>query len=391
MSCPHFGLCGGCITIDLPYEESLNGKERELQSLLSPLYGEKPPVYEGFYPSPKPYEYRNKMEFSFGNDRKDGPLTLGMHRKKSFYDIITVSGCQIMDGDFRSILTATRDYFDGAPFYHKKSRTGYLRHLVIRKASHTGEILLDLVTTTQKETLPKEESEFLVGWVERVKSLPLSGKLAGILHTKNDALADAVIDEGTETLYGKNFFQEALLGLRFTVTPFSFFQTNSYSAEVLYKKVREYVERAEKKERIFDLYCGTGTIAQLLHAPGRKVTGVEIVPEAVLAAKENAEMNGIPEKECEFLQGDVLKVLDSLAEPPDVIVLDPPREGVHPKALPKILDYGAKTLVYVSCKPKSLARDMELILAKGYVLERYCGVDQFPHTANMEAVAVFNR
>ena len=397
--CVHFGLCGGCVSIDRPYEESLAAKGREAKELIeSALQGKQQeiPFYEGILESPAPYEYRNKMEFSFGDSMKDGPLCLGMHRRRSFYDIVTVSECRIVDEDFRQIIRVTRDYFENIPYYHRKRKSGYLRHLIIRKASFTGQILTDLVTTTAVEALPVPEEELLSGWKEALLQIPFKGELTGILHTVNDAAADAVINEGTTLLYGRESLTEKLLGLTFRITPFSFFQTNSYSAEVLYTKVREYAALAEELtgntegfQRVFDLYCGTGTIAQLLSRPGRKVTGVEIVEEAVEAAGENAQLNGFTYKECEFIAGDVLKVLDSLSDAPQLIVLDPPREGVHPKALPRLLSFGADALVYVSCKIKSLARDMEMILDAGYVLKRFCAVDQFPHTANTEAVALF--
>ena len=397
--CVHFGLCGGCVSIDRPYEESLATKGREAKELIESALREKQqeiPFYEGILKSPAPYEYRNKMEFSFGDSMKDGPLCLGMHRRRSFYDIVTVSDCRLVDEDFRQILRSTRDYFAEIPYYHRKRKSGYLRHLIIRKASFTGQILTDLVTTTASDALPMPEEELLAGYREMLLKLPLKGELKGILHTVNDAAADAVINEGTTLLYGQGHLTEKLLGLSFRITPFSFFQTNSYSAEVLYTKVREYAALAEELtgnsggfQRIFDLYCGTGTIAQLLAKPGRKITGVEIIEEAVEAAGQNACLNGFSEKECEFIAGDVLKVLDALPAAPQLIVLDPPREGVHPKALPRLLSFGAGALVYVSCKIKSLARDMEAILDAGYVLNRFCAVDQFPHTANTEAVALF--
>ena len=193
-------------------------------------------VFEAIKGSPRKYEYRNKMEFSFGDAYKDGPLALGMHKKGSFYDIVTVDGCQIVDEDFRKILSGTLAYFQeqGLPYYHKMRHEGYLRHLLVRKAARTGEILADLVTSTQIQAN-------LEGWKERMLSLPLKGKLAGLLHTKNDSLADVIQNDGTEILWGQDFFYEELLGLRFRITPFSFFQTNSLGAEVLYETARSYI------------------------------------------------------------------------------------------------------------------------------------------------------
>ena len=299
------------------------------------------------------------------------------------YDIVTVDGCQIVDEDFRKILSGTLAYFQeqGLPYYHKMRHEGYLRHLLVRKAARTGEILADLVTSTQIQA-------DLEGWKERMLSLPLKGKLAGLLHTKNDSLADVIQNDGTEILWGQDFFYEELLGLRFRITPFSFFQTNSLGAEVLYETARSYIGDT-KNQTIFDLYSGTGTIAQILAPVAKKVIGVEIVEEAVEAAKENARLNGL--SNCEFIAGDVLKMLDSIEERPDFIVLDPPRDGVHPKALKKIVDYGVDRMVYISCKPTSLARDLELLQENGYRMERACCVDMFPWTGNCEVVALLTR
>ena len=266
--------------------------------------------------------------------------------------------------------------------------TGYLRHLLVRRAIKTGEILVDLITTTQTDTFEGTEEALLRGWTERLQALPMEGSFAGILHTKNDTLADAVKDEGTDILFGREHFYEELLGLRFQISPFSFFQTNSLGAEVLYEKTREYVGETKGKV-VFDLYSGTGTIAQILAPVAEKVVGVEIVGEAVEAARENAARNGLGN--CEFLAGDVLKVVDELEEKPDLIVLDPPRDGIHPKAIGKILNFGVSHMVYVSCKPTSLARDLEPIQAAGYQVDKVCCVDMFPHTANCETVVLLSK
>lgn len=382
--CPHFGICGGCVYQTLPYEEQLRLKQEQVRELLQPVLGDVP--MEPILASPSRDGYRNKMEFSFGDEVKGGRLSLGMHKKGSFYDIITVDGCRIADQDFTAILTATRDYFEaaGISFYQKMRHTGYLRHLLVRKAAKTGQILVSLVTSSQAEG----DGALLQGWRDGLLALPLAGSLAGILHTVNDSLADVIRNDRTEILYGEDSFCEELLGLSFRITPFSFFQTNSLGAEVLYEKVREYVGSVRGKV-VFDLYSGTGTIAQVLAAVAEQVVGVEIVEEAVAAARENAVRNGLAN--CRFLAGDVLKVLDELTEKPDLIVLDPPREGVHPKALPKILAYGVERIVYISCKPTSLARDLAAFLAAGYRVCRVCAVDMFPGTAGVEVVCLLSK
>ena len=396
-ACPHSGLCGGCLYQGFPYEEQLAVKESQVRALLAPVLPEGSYVFEGIKGSPLERGYRNKMEFSFGDEVKDGPLALGMHKRGSFYDIVTTPQCQIVHPDFCRILETAREYFAelGAPFFKKLSHKGYLRHLLVRRAVKTGEILVSLVTTTQTEWLSaggSTEEAVLAGFRERLLGLELSGRLAGkfagILHTRNDSMADAVIDEGTDILWGTDYFYEELLGLRFKITPFSFFQTNSLGAEVLYGKAREYVGETKGKV-VFDLYSGTGTIAQILAPVAEKVVGVEIVEEAVRAAREGAAANGLAN--CTFLAGDVLKVVDELREKPDIIVVDPPRDGIHPKALGKIIDFGVDRMVYISCKPTSLARDLAVLLERGYRAERVCCVDMFPFTGNVETVVLLSK
>ena len=431
-ACPHFGQCGGCTYQNLPYEEQLRLKESQLRELLDGAVW-KPYMFEGVKESPRRLAYRNKMEFSFGDEVKDGPLALGMHKRGGFYDIVTTNQCQIVDEDYRKILSCTLQYFQeqGLPFYHRLRHTGYLRHLLVRKGAKTGEILVDLVTTTQL-SLPRgaeakaenmqpqgaaaaqQEDGFSAArsadavadtdtanplqiqqiqrmdadWSELLLALELDGTIAGILHTYNDSLADVVQNDRTEVLYGRDYFYEELLGLRFKISPFSFFQTNSLGAEVLYSTARDYV--GDTKDRvIFDLYSGTGTIAQILAPVAQKVVGVEIVEEAVEAARVNAQLNGL--SNCSFIAGDVLKVVDELQDKPDLIVLDPPRDGIHPKALQKIIDFGVERIVYISCKPTSLVRDLEMLQGRGYQVEKAVGVDMFPGTGHVETVVLLSK
>ena len=320
-TCTHFGTCGGCTYQSLPYEDQLKIKEEQVRGMMENAIGDAC-AYE-FLPikhSPRVLAYRNKMEFSFGDAYKDGPLALGMHKRGSFYDIVTVEDCRIVDGDFRTILMATLSYFgeQGISFYHRLRHTGYLRHLLVRKAVKTGEILVDLITTTQEwSNAPVQETDerakieaallekqgkcphagtineekeksLLDGWKDALLALSLEGTLKGVLHTKNDSVADVVKNEGTEVLFGQDYFYEELLGLRFKISPFSFFQTNSLGAEVLYSTAREFILGDNPDmltdKTVYDLYSGTGTIAQMLAPVCKKVVGVEIIEEAVEAA-----------------------------------------------------------------------------------------------------------
>ena len=386
-SCPHFGECGGCTYLSLPYEEQLKMKEAQVRGMMEEAIGDKC-EYEwlGIKGSPLQAEYRNKMEFSFGDAFKGGPLALGQHKRGSFYDILTVTDCQIVDEDFRAILKATVEFFGEkeVPFFHKLTHVGYLRHLLVRKAVKTQEILVDLVTSTQYE----DDTELLSQWKDAICALPLKGELKGVIHTKNDSLADVVQNDGTDILFGQDYFYEELLGLRFKISPFSFFQTNSLGAEVLYETARGFIlgnNQDELKDKtVYDLYSGTGTIAQMLAPVAKEVVGVEIIEEAVEAAKVNAALNGLDN--CKFLAGDVLKVLDDIEEKPDYIVLDPPRDGIHPKAIEKIINYSVENMIYISCKPTSLARDLEIFLERGYEVKKICCVDMFPNTVHVETV-----
>lgn len=378
--CPHFGECGGCMYLSLPYEEQLRLKEGQVKSLLSEVVENLP--WEGIKASPRHLAYRNKMEFTFGDEYKDGPLALGMHKRGSFHDIVNVTECQLVDEDYRQILKTTLEYFrkKGTKYYHRMRHDGYLRHLLVRKGQKTGEILIDLITSHDGEINEQE-------WVEKLRALSLDGEIAGILHTYNDGVADIIRDEGTDILYGKDYFYEELLGLNFKISSFSFFQTNSLGAEVLYETAREYIGDTKGKV-VFDLYSGTGTIAQMVASVAAKVVGVEIVEEAVDAARENAKLNGLDN--CFFHAGDVLKVIDDLKEVPDLIVLDPPRDGIHPKALEKIIGFGVDTLVYISCKPTSLQRDLQVLQARGYEVKRCVAIEQFPNTVHVETVCLLS-
>lgn len=396
-ACTHFGSCGGCTYQNLSYEEQLKLKSSQVQGLLNAVIkGSDSYHFEGIHPSPQQFGYRNKMEFTFGDAYKDGPLALGMHKRGSFYDIVPVAECQIIDEDYRKILTCVQEYFSDRQisFYHRLHHTGYLRHLLVRKAVKTGEILIDLVTASADALAPKAdaEQELLKGMTDKLLSLKYDGTMTGILHTRNNGVADTIANEGTTILFGKDFFYEELLGLKFQISPFSFFQTNSLGAEVLYETARSYIGNSLTQDAdkiVFDLYSGTGTIAQLLSPVAKKVVGVEIVEEAVTAARENASLNGLTN--CEFIAGDVLKVLDTIEEKPDFIVLDPPRDGIHPRALEKIISYGVDRMIYISCKPTSLARDLEVLQARGYSVEKACCVDMFPGTVHVETIVLLNR
>lgn len=384
--CPHFGMCGGCSYQTMDYDNQLSLKEKTVKDILDNAV-KQDYKFEGIIGSPVNWEYRNKMEFSFGDEVKDGPLTLGMHKKNSFHDIVIVNQCQIIHSDYRKVLDCVLDFCKRKqlPFYKKMKHIGYLRHLLVRRTSITNQMLVAVVTTSEKQWEDQANWQELV---EELKDLDLDAKLCGVIHIINDGLADVVQSDETRILYGDEYIYEELLGLRFKISVFSFFQTNSLGAEVLYSKAREYIGDT-KDMTVFDLYSGTGTIAQIIAPVAKKVVGVEIVGEAVEAAKVNAGLNGLDN--CEFIAGDVLKVIDEIQDKPDMIILDPPRDGINPKALQKIIDFGVNNLVYISCKPTSLARDLEMLQEQGYKVEKACAVDMFPNTVHVETVVKLHR
>ena len=469
--CNHFYSCGGCTYQTISYTNQLKLKEQMVKDLLKDVIsfdsdkasqdGSKF-TWEGILGSPSQFRYRNKMEFTFGDEEKDGPLTLGLHRQYSSHDILGIDSCAIVNPAWNEILKYTQNFYRklGVPHYNKKTHTGVLRNLVIRQSASDGSIIVNLVTTThhsidentrnipwnekRSETvdelqLPQYVAGLLsigeqkpigldaysshgyeklntkkkivrdrIGKLQRVngsfednvgngefESLSYYNRIVGVLYTECDTLADAIVPDSVTLLYGEDFLMEEVLGLNFKISPFSFFQTNTKGSEVLYSKAREYAleaingvaenENTEAKTGvIYDLYSGTGTIAQLMAPVAEKVYGIEIVEEAVEAARENAKLNKLTN--CEFIAGDVLKKLDELEEKPDLIILDPPRDGVNPKALKKIIDYGVDNLVYISCKPTSLVRDIEIFKANGYEPVKGCCVDMFPNTQHVETV-----
>lgn len=380
--CRDSSICGGCVYQGVPYEEQLKNKAGEVKGLLDKKdirYGQLLDIEA----APDRYGYRNKMEYTFGDMEKNGPMTLGMHKKRHFMSIVTVDECQLVHNDFNVILRATLEFASerGYSHYHKKSHKGLMRHLIIRRGIRTGELLVNIVTSSEPGFDEKAYGEMLL-------ALPLENKIVGILHTVNDRLADAVYCDEMHVIYGRDYYVEEILGLKFKVSAFSFFQTNVAAVENLYSYALSLIEDFENKT-VFDLYCGTGTITQTLAKKAGKVIGVELVEEAVDAAKANAALNGLDN--CQFIAGDVFQVLKRVEEKPDVIVVDPPRMGISPDALDKIISYGVNEIVYISCNPKTLVDNLYYMQYYGYKVETVKTFDNFPGTKHVEAVCLLSR
>ena len=381
--CSHYALCGGCTYQTLRHEEELKLKERQVRRLLETA-GIRIGSWEGIVPAPSETGYRNKCEFSFGDEEKDGALALGMRKRMSYYEVVTLKDCNIVEKDYLKIIEGTLAFFQerGVPFYHKARHDGCLRHLVVRKGAATGEILVNLVTSSKTPFSLEAFRDMLL-------ALPLDGEICGILHSVNDGLADVVQSQETHLLYGREYFMERLFDLEFKVSVYSFFQTNSAGAEKLYGIVKDFAGDVGNKV-VFDLYCGTGTIGQIMAKAGsKKVIGIELIEEAAAAANENAKRNHL--ENCTFLEGDVLQKVEELQDKPDLIIVDPPRDGIHPKAIGKIIGFGAPEIVYVSCKPTSLARDLEIFQEAGYCVERVKLMDMFPRTVHVETVCLLSK
>lgn len=380
--CRDSNICGGCVYQGVPYEDQLKNKFGEVRSLIDKKdirYGELLDIE----PAPNRYHYRNKMEYTFGDMEKNGPTTLGMHKKKHFMSIITVEQCQLVHDDFNTVLRGVLDFVTekGYSHYHKKNHRGLMRHLIVRRGVRTGELLVNVVTSSEEGF---DEDAF----VEMLKALPLENKLVGVLRTINDRLADAVYCDELRILDGRDYYMEEIMGLKFKVSAFSFFQTNVEAVENLYSYAIDLIDDFSNKTA-FDLYCGTGTITQTLAKKAGKVIGIELVEEAVEAAKANAALNGLDN--CEFIAGDVFEVLKTVEEKPDVIVVDPPRVGIKPDALDKIIGYGVDQIVYISCNPKTLTENLYYMQYYGYDVVSVKPFDNFPGTKHTEAVALLQK
>ncbi|MDR0357182.1 MAG: 23S rRNA (uracil(1939)-C(5))-methyltransferase RlmD [Clostridiales Family XIII bacterium] len=373
--CVRAEICGGCAYRGVPYEEQLALKnERVLNLLLE--YGVVCGAYEGIAPSPRVLAYRNKMEYSFGDEAKNGPMTLGLHRKKSYLSVLNTDDCRIVPEDFNIIRREVLSLMTsrGHSFRHKRTHSGFLRNLVIRRGENTGELLVNLVTSDE-ESLDEED------FVRLLTGLKLDGDLVGILHTIYCGRADTVGCDRMKILFGRDFYFERMSGLSFKVNAFSFFQTNTSAAEAMFSSALSLADDLENKT-VFDIYCGAGAISLMLAKAAKEVVGIEISPDSVRAARENAERNGL--SNCRFIEGDALEVLERLPQRPDSIVVDPPRMGIHPKALKKLISYGRDEWIYISCNPKTFCENMAVLAEHGYKLDELRVCDNFPFTKHIE-------
>lgn len=380
--CKDFGVCGGCTFQNVSYEDELKIKEKMVLDLFAKSEV-KYDKYSGIRQSPIVEGYRNKMEYSFGDSGLNSPLSLGMRKRQSTYETVTADYCNIVDDDYNKILDISVDFFrkSGETFHHKLTKEGSLRHLLVRKGKYTGEILIGIVTTSSlKCDLTEYKNEILAS--------SFDGEIVGVLHIVNDSLADIVKADTVNVLFGRDYIYDKLFDFTYKISLFSFFQTNTKGAESLYSIVKDFV--GDKSDSlVFDLYSGTGTIAQVISDVAKKVIGIELVEEAVIAGRESLKNNNI--ENVELIAGDVFEALDNLNETPDFIIVDPPRDGLNKKALEKIMSYNVDNIIYVSCKPSSLIRDLELFTNENYKVQEVVLQDMFPRTYHVETVVLLGR
>jgi len=358
-------------------------------------------VFDEFISSPEHFYYRNKMEYSFSciehvpatGEEIDNSFALGFKRRGTWWKVESLNKPSgLFDEQMETVLIDIRNFLKSTdlPAWHPPQKTGFFRHIVVRKSFFQDQLLINLVTSS--ENIEKFDAEAFSQFLQKT----LGKRLAGFQHTINDNVADrAKIENGSiRLLYGEDKVIEKLIGLSFEISMESFFQTNPKCAERLYNKALDYVFESEIKsnEVIMDLFCGTGTIGQILSTRKSdvKIIGVDIVEEAILDARKNVKRNNI--STIEFFAADVGKFLKEFPiyqGKIGTIILDPPRAGIAPKTLLKVIDLGAKNIVYISCNPSTQARDTETLLGAGYVLDKLSFVDQFPHTGHIESIAKF--
>ena len=381
--CRHFGICGGCSFQNLPYELQFEAKQEAVREHLRRIGKIENPPLDKIVPSDRKFFYRNKMEFSFKPDEEDF-LRLGLHHRGEWEKIFDVEECLLQSKLSNRIVSRVRDYFrkKRIPAYHLSEHHGHLRFLVIRESASTGEILLILVTN-------KGEYDYLEEFVKMLTTeFP---EVSSIVHVINSGKANIATGEMEKIIWGNKYITESIGGNKFLIRPSSFFQTNSRQTEILYNKAAELGEFGSN-DNVLDLYTGCGTIAIHIARNVDSVLGIELNPDVVKSAGENARLNEIDN--CEFIAGDVRKTLDKLIEEDqkfDTIIADPPRAGIGHKTLVRIFKLKPQKIVYISCNPATLAADIRELRQHGYKLDRTIPVDMFPHTFHIETVSRLTR
>ncbi|MHC1727511.1 MAG: 23S rRNA (uracil(1939)-C(5))-methyltransferase RlmD [Syntrophobacteraceae bacterium] len=395
--CPHFGTCGGCHLQDMSYNVQLYWKRQHVIESLGHIAGVSDAEVLPIAPSPQTVYYRNKMEFTFTNRRwllpeeldqgefsTESRFALGLHVRGLFDKVFDLQSCFLESPEAVAILTEVREWAkrSGMPAYSVKTHEGFWRFLVIRHAKRTGQILVHLITTGN----PKADQN-IEQLSDRLRSkFP---EITTFIHSINDKKSQVAEGDSTRVLFGSGWIEEMLGDLRYRISAHSFFQTNTLGAEILYDAVGRMAE-FDGSEHVWDLYCGTGSIGIYIASRVNRVTGIEVVEEAIRDAHENCRINKIDN--CTFLAGDLKEVIRKAIEAgiPDVVIVDPPRAGMHPKVVKTLLEILPKRIIAVSCNPASLARDAALLL-DAYEIREVEPFDLFPHTPHLECVVRLDR
>ncbi len=384
--CVHNPVCGGCKLQELDYDEQVRLKARQVEEALRRIGGFEDPPMEEAIPSPTTRYYRNKMEFSFGADEEHG-LRLGLHPAGDFREVFQLEHCHLLSEGSNDIAAwvLREARASGLKAYDQRRHDGFYRFLTLREGKNTGQTMVVLTTTGEGG----EAREMLTDMAQRLrKAFP---EVRSVVRQLNDRRAGVAAGEKEELLAGERTIEEELCGYRFEVSARSFFQTNTAQAANLYGRVLEYA--APRGDGVaVDVFSGTGTIAILLSGHFRKIFGVESNPDAISDAVRNANLNQVGN--CEFIQGEAREVLarDPMAHvQPELVVLNPPRAGIHPSLPGKIAHLSPERIVYVSCNPSTLARDLAALAGEGYAFRKVVPVDMFPHTAHVESVALMER
>ena len=381
--CQHFDLCGGCSFQNLPYELQLKAKLESVTSHLIRIGKFENPPIEPILPADEIFFYRNKMEFSFKPDDQNH-LNLGLHHRGDWENIFDVTACQLQSEISNQIVTKTRDFFCKLkiPAYHLSEHHGYLRFLGVRESRAENSIMLILVTNAGQLDRRDEFIGMITSNFPQVKS---------IVHVINSAKANIATGEDPVTIWGEDYIVEKIADKSFKIRPTTFFQTNTKQTEALYSTVAHLADFSDT-ENVLDLYTGCGSIALYISGLVNSVYGVELNPEAVTSAHENADLNNITN--CDFAAGDVRKILNEIVEQNqyyDTIITDPPRAGIGRKVIKKIIRLHPRKIVYVSCNPATLAEDLKELCNCGYKLDKVVPVDMFPHTFHIESVSRLTR
>lgn len=380
MICKHFGTCGGCRFQDRDYQTQVVEKNSYCQELLLEA-GIKTELKE-VIPSPLPFYYRNKMEFTFYHEGED--LVCGLHRNDKSRSVFQIEECPIFSRDLPIIMDAVMDFAQrtGLPAYHPYRHQGFWRNLVVREGKFTGQIMVNLVTSSQGKINQGAFRDTLIG-------LRTNKRIASLIHTVNDSLSNAVIPERVTVIEGQSFLEEKVFNISFRIPPFSFFQVNPFILEIFYPELHNILD-LQGKENILDVFCGSGTIGLVLSARAKSILGIELEEAAVENARSNAGINRI--KNLVFIAGKASRVMaENRNHWPgtfDIVIVNPPRSGISKKEAKRILEIGAERVVYSSCNPKTFFSQAELLLDH-YQLKMVQPFDFFPQTPHLELLALF--